>query len=869
MGRSTQSADVAPARSGPSGRRLPPAREAALVIGLVVLAVAVRLPYLWDIPIFTDETDEVWLGLRVARGQALPLTNAATYIGPLWNYLLAAVFLVGGPSLYSPRAVALALGALTVVPTYLFGRSLAGRAVGLLAATMLALSPAHIVVNSHIAWSNSITPLFSTTGLWLLHRAVRADRPAGLPLSGVAFGLALQTHPTAGLLLPGLALFLLRTRPTWLRSRWPYLAVGLAILVWGSVLANDIQGLGAARTVQNQYGRRAVASPAEYGQRLAAELGLLADSLGGALSETDPPVGPLGNPIVAWASLVAVAGLVSAARRGDSLPVLAIASVVLLMPLVNHHSGTTVNLARYFAPLLPAVYALMARLLVDVIGAAARLAEGRGGQARPARAAVAIGILTTIGAPLLGLQQYYQRSADVGRTNAPLLQAVAAVQAARRPGEAVDLDGDISSPYKLAGGRTLHNLVFASTVLGWPGQTIDLRQANTARGPAGPALLVIDPADELLAMQAYRLEPIAAPPLAPRLEVFRSEGPRPPPQAEARLAATGGPPRGELFLAGVSTPLGLAFAPDGRLFFAEAFAGRVRVVDDGGLRPEPFFAVAVRRDREQGALGLALDPDFAANHWVYVFYSEAEAEDHPARNRLVRFTEREGRAAEPIPILDDLPINRRGFFNGGLNGGRLAFGRDGKLYVSVGEVGERSTAQDSTALNGKVLRVNRDGSLPDDNPFPGLLPYAVGFHDVRGLAFHPSTGRLYAADSGPGGHDELDLVLPGRNYGYPTIPAGLGGAPWFEDPIWDSGDERPGVAGLTFYTGALLPEYRGDLFLCASNTGALTRIRLGGPEYDQVEQAEVVAQHCHLDVAQGPDGALYLADLAAIYRLRP
>src|SRR3712207_4135526 len=107
----------------------------------MIAALAVRLPYLWEIPRFTDETREAVIGLRLARGQAFPLTNVDPYIGALWNYLLAIVFWLGGPSIYSPRALVFVLGALTVVPTYLLGRSLGGPTVGLLAATLLALSP--------------------------------------------------------------------------------------------------------------------------------------------------------------------------------------------------------------------------------------------------------------------------------------------------------------------------------------------------------------------------------------------------------------------------------------------------------------------------------------------------------------------------------------------------------------------------------------------------------------------------------------------------------------------------------------------------------------------------------------------------------
>src|SRR3954447_24902195 len=194
------------ARSGPlaaakwrmlasiTGLRTVASSDVLVVAVLLVAAAAVRLPYLWDIPRFTDESNEALKALVIAHGRIVPLTNIDPYIGPLWNYLLAGVFLATGPSLSTPRTVVAILGILTVVPTYLLGRSLGGHGVGALAAAFLALSPAHIVVNSHIGWSNCITPLLTTLALWLTHRAIIRTVPSGLAWAGIVWGLALQTH---------------------------------------------------------------------------------------------------------------------------------------------------------------------------------------------------------------------------------------------------------------------------------------------------------------------------------------------------------------------------------------------------------------------------------------------------------------------------------------------------------------------------------------------------------------------------------------------------------------------------------------------------------------------------------------------------
>ena len=163
---------------------------------------------------------------------------------------------------------------------------------------------------------------------------------------------------------------------------------------------------------------------------------------------------------------------------------------------------------------------------------------------------------------------------------------------------------------------------------------------------------------------------------------------------------------------------------------------------------------------------------------------------------------------------------------------------------------------------GKILRINKDGTIPDDNPFGPNTTYALGFRNVFGFAFHPITGQLYATDNGPVGLDELNLVLPGHDYGFPTVDGGVSGVPGLDDPIWDSDEERLAISGTAFYTGSLFPEYRNNLFFCAFTTGALRRVVLGGPAQDQVDLVETIASDCRLDVANGPDGTLYFSDLA-------
>ena len=327
-------------------------------------------------------------------------------------------------------------------------------------------------------------------------------------------------------------------------------------------------------------------------------------------------------------------------------------------------------------------------------------------------------------------------------------------------------------------------------------------------------------------------------------------------------------PRSSLYLDGLKVPISLAFAPDGRLFFNEVFEGRVRIAERAGdrarLLDRPFLEIQVARGPESGLLGLALDPDFEHTRWVYVYYSEADPNRRdrvPLRNRVVRYTERDSRATEPKVILDDIDIAREGRHSGG----RLAFGPDGALYVTAGNAQKRSHSQDMRTPNGKVLRVNPDGTIPADNPFPASPIYALGFRNPFGLAIRPETGAVYATDNSGSSYDELNLVRPGGNYGFPVYE-GIGDDPAYLDPLWESGPQTVGPTGLAFYTGDQLPQYRGDLFFCAVNTGAMTRVRLS-PAGDRAEAADEVVRDCHLDVTTGPDGALYYANMSQIIRL--
>jgi glucose/arabinose dehydrogenase len=328
-------------------------------------------------------------------------------------------------------------------------------------------------------------------------------------------------------------------------------------------------------------------------------------------------------------------------------------------------------------------------------------------------------------------------------------------------------------------------------------------------------------------------------------------------------------PKSAPYVAAATMPVSMVFTPDGRMLFSEVTEGTVRVAERNGdqarLLDRPFAKVEIAKGGESGALGLALDPNYERNRWVYFYYSEPDpnrADRRPLRNRIVRFTDVDNVGADMTVILDDIQISRQGRHNGG----RLLFGPDGKLYVTVGNAEEKENSQNLGNPNGKVLRLNPDGSIPADNPFPGSPIYAYGFRNMFGLAIHPTTGMVYVTENSGDSHDEVNLVRAGANYGFPFFE-GVGNDPRFVDPIWESGPRTIGPTGATFYTGDQLPQLRGDFFFCAFNTGVMTRLRLGGSDFDQVVGAQEIVQGCFLDVVNGPDGALYYSSVSQILRL--
>jgi len=318
----------------------------------------------------------------------------------------------------------------------------------------------------------------------------------------------------------------------------------------------------------------------------------------------------------------------------------------------------------------------------------------------------------------------------------------------------------------------------------------------------------------------------------------------------------------ETFVENLEIPWSLEFAPDHRIFFTERM-GRINVITPDSSKPRLFAQVPIASFGEGGLLGLALSPAFESDHHVYVYHTYRS--DINVWNRVVRYLDKDGVGVDPKVIVDNIP-------GGNIHdGGRIKFGADGKLYVGTGESGDRTLAQNLRSLGGKILRANSDGSIPNDNPFPNSLVYSYGHRNVQGIAWHPLSKRLYETEHGPTGengwfaNDEVNLIEPSKNYGWPTVFC-KANDPRFVDPIFCTGDsETWAPSGCTFYnpeksgSRTLFQEWAYSFFVATLRGEHLHRFFFNH-QTGVIEANEKLFQGAFgrlRDVVQGPDG-LYI-----------
>lgn len=331
---------------------------------------------------------------------------------------------------------------------------------------------------------------------------------------------------------------------------------------------------------------------------------------------------------------------------------------------------------------------------------------------------------------------------------------------------------------------------------------------------------------------------------------------------------------------GLERPWSLAFLPGGDMLVTER-PGRLRLIRDGKLVPQPIAGVPEVFARGQGGLmDVVLHPDFASNRLVYLSYSKPGPQG--ATTAVIRGRFEGDRLSGVEEIFEADAWSDRGHHFGS----RMVFDRDGYLFVTVGERGTMENAQNLENHAGKVHRLHDDGRIPQDNPFvghPTAEPsiYTYGNRSPQGLAVHPETGQLWESEHGPRGGDEINLVRPGANYGWPVITYGINyNGTIITDLTEKEGMEQPlhywvpsiATSGLAFYDGDVFPAWKGSAFVGGMAGEQLARVTFDGTR--SVEWEALMKEHGMgiRDVRVGPDGYVYLlinSDDAPVLRLEP
>jgi len=326
----------------------------------------------------------------------------------------------------------------------------------------------------------------------------------------------------------------------------------------------------------------------------------------------------------------------------------------------------------------------------------------------------------------------------------------------------------------------------------------------------------------------------------------------------------------ETIASGLDHPWAIAFLPDGNMLLNER-AGRMRLLTREGRMSPPIRGVpTVLRRGQAGLFDLALDRDYGRNHRIYFTYIEPHNDGGRTMAASARLV------TDEVPRLEDVKIifSQQGA-NGYENnfGSRLVQGLDGNLFITIGDhYTHRDEVQRLDSHVGKIVRIRPDGSAPPGNPFYGKLGalpeiWSYGHRNPQGLAFHPQTGKLWEIEHGPRGGDEVNIVAPGRNYGWPVIGYGTeySGKPIHASTHRDGMEQPvkywvPSIApsGMTFYTGNLFPAWKGSLFVGALAGRTLVRLELAGDHVVREERLLAGLKERIRDVRQAPDGSLWV-----------
>lgn len=314
----------------------------------------------------------------------------------------------------------------------------------------------------------------------------------------------------------------------------------------------------------------------------------------------------------------------------------------------------------------------------------------------------------------------------------------------------------------------------------------------------------------------------------------------------------------EVFAENLTVPWSIAWTDNDRMLVNER-TGKIRIIQNGKLQDAPLLEIKeVSVGSEEGLMGLAIDPNYAENKFIYISYAYGKGSDMAIK--VVRYKDNGNSVSDELILIDKLP--------GAKNhaGCRLRFGPDGKLYITTGDATDREIAQDLKNMGGKILRLNSDGSIPSDNPWQNSPVWSYGHRNPQGIDFYPGTSILWETEhgpsgfDGPGGGDEVNVIVKGGNYGWPVVSHD-GHKDGMVDPVLVYTPAEAPASGM-FYKSGVISQFKNNFFFgCLRGRGIIRVI------VDEKDPTKVISQSKMTDVdygrireiAEGPDGAIYFS----------
>lgn len=305
-------------------------------------------------------------------------------------------------------------------------------------------------------------------------------------------------------------------------------------------------------------------------------------------------------------------------------------------------------------------------------------------------------------------------------------------------------------------------------------------------------------------------------------------------------------------------PWSIVFTDPDRILITER-NGKLRIIQDGILSEKPLKVFEeVSSNGEEGLMGLALDPDYKDNKFIYLSYAYGGSDKMSVK--VVRYKDEGDRLSDEKTIMDGLPAER---YHAGC---RLRFGPDGKLYITTGDAGERKLAQDINTLYGKILRINPDGTIPADNPFPDSPVWSYGHRNPQGIDWYPGTDILYSTEhgpsgfDGPGGGDEVNIIVKGGNYGWPVV-SHKESKEGMISPVLEFTPAIAPASGM-FYRSDSIPQFKNNYFFGCLRGSGIMRVEIDKNDPSRIISNEMLSEVNFgriRDIAQGPDGAIYFS----------